>query len=96
MARLNENNIEKFIRDNKDKFGIYLPGANHQENFLIKLNNRIKHIISIVPYLLRVAIGTIIIFIASIVVWNSFIRKDRHDIKLKNKISLVINKTRPN
>ncbi len=92
MVKLNENTIEKFIRDNKGKFGVYKPPDNHVEIFLFKLNNRIREIISIVPYLIRVAVGTVIIFIASIIVWNNFIRKDRHEVTLKNKISLVIDK----
>ena len=89
---LNEDSIENFIRDNKDKFGVYRPPDNHLEKFLFKLNCRIREIISIVPYLIRVAVVTVIIFIASIAIWNNFIRKDRHEITLKNKISLVINK----
>jgi hypothetical protein len=92
MVMLNEDSIENFIRNNKDKFGVYRPPDNHLENFLFKLNHRIREIISIVPYLIRVAVGTVIIFLASIIVWNNFIRKDRHEVTLTNKISLVINK----
>jgi hypothetical protein len=89
---LNEDTIEKFIRENKDKFGVYRPPDSHLEKFLFKLNYRIRHLINIVPYLIRVAIATVIIFSASIIIWNGFIRKDRHDITLINKISIVINK----
>lgn len=92
---LNEDSIEKFIRDNKDKFGVYRPPDSHLEKFMLKINYRIRHIISIVPYLVRVAIATVIIFIASIIIWNNYIRKDRYEISLKNKISLVINKISP-
>jgi hypothetical protein len=92
MMKLDENTIEKFIRENKDKFGVYRLPDNHLEKFLFKLNYRLRHIISIVPYLIRVSIATIIIFLASILIWNNYIRKDRHEVTLRNKISLVIHK----
>ena len=41
---------------------------------------------SILPYLIRVAIVTVIIFVASIIIWNNYIRKDRHEVTLKEKI----------
>ena len=85
------DNIEKFIRENRDAFRDDLPADDHMEKFLVKLNTKIKQLISIVPYLIRVAIATVLIFTASIMIWNNYIRKDRHDITLKNKISLVIN-----
>jgi hypothetical protein len=92
MVKLNEDSIESFIRKNKDKFGVYRPPDNHLEKFLFKLNYRIREMINIVPYLIRVALATVIIFIASIVIWNNFIRKDRNQLTLTNKISLVIHK----
>lgn len=91
---INNENIEKFIRENKDKFGVDPPHDNHMEKFLVKLNNKIRDLISIVPYLIRVAIVTILIFIGSIIVWNNFIRKDRNEITLMNKISSVFERTR--
>jgi hypothetical protein len=84
------DNIEKFIRENKDKFGSESPNDSHMEKFFNKLNNKILHVISIVPYLIRVAIATVIIFTASIIIWNNFIRKDRDEISLKNKITSAI------
>ena len=89
----NNDNIEKFIRENRDKFGVDQPHDNHMEKFLTKLNNKILHIISIVPYLIRVAIVTVLIFTASLLIWNNYIRKDRHEITLRNKITSVIWKT---
>jgi hypothetical protein len=86
----NNDNIEKFIRENRDKIGVDQPQDIHMEKFLIKLNNRILHIISIVPYLIRVAISTVLIFAVSILIWNNYIRKDRHEITLRNKITSVI------
>lgn len=87
-----DNNIENFIRENKEKLEVYSPHESHMEIFLFKLNGRIRHFISIVPYLIRVAIATVLIFAGSIITWNNFIRKDRNEITLKNKISLVINR----
>jgi hypothetical protein len=87
---LNEDTIENFIIENKDKFSVYHPPDSHLEKFLFKINYRIRHIINIVPYLIRVAIGTVTIFVASIIIWNNYIRKDRHEITLRNKIQLVI------
>ena len=87
-----EDNLEKFIRRNKDKFGVYSPSESHMEKFLIKINYGIRQIISIVPYLIRVAVVTVFIFLGSIILWNNFIRKDRREITLRNKISLVVSK----
>jgi len=95
MVMLNENNIEYFIRENRDKFGISLPPDHHKDKFLVKLHNRLRHIISITPYLTRVAVVTIFVFTASIIVWNNYIRKDRNAVTLKSKISLVIDKIKP-
>jgi hypothetical protein len=92
MVMLNEDTIEKFIRENKDKFSVYRPPDSHLEIFLFKINNRIRHIINIIPYLIRVAVATVIIFVASIIIWNNYIRKDRHEVTLRNKISLIITK----
>ena len=91
MNKKNDN-IENFIRENKNKFGGYRPSDGHLEKFLYKLNIRISDIISIVPHLLKVAVATVIIFTASFVIWNNYLRKDRHEITLKNKISLFIDK----
>jgi hypothetical protein len=87
METNKQDRIEKFIRENRDEFGVN-PPESHMEKFLFKLNNRIKHFISIVPYLIKVAVGTIVIFIASVMIWNNFIRTDRNAISLKDKISL--------
>ena len=88
MEKLNQDNIEKFIRKNRDKFGDQIPPENHMEKFFSRLNARIRHYINIVPYLIKVAVATILIFLASVTVWNNFIRKDRNAISLRDKISL--------
>lgn len=87
-----EDPIENFIRQNRDEFDGYSPPEDHTEKFLSKLSQRISHFISIVPYLVKVAVATVLIFAASILIWNNYIRKERHEITLGNKISLVINK----
>jgi hypothetical protein len=91
MIKLNENNIESFIRENRDRFGVYRPPKRHRDKFHYKLETRIKHYYNIVPYLMKVVVATVLIFTGSVVVWNNFIRKDRHEITLENKIALVIN-----
>jgi hypothetical protein len=84
--------IEKFIRENRDKFSDYRPADNHLEKFFYRLNYKIRQFTSIVPHLIKVAFATAFIFTASVFIWDSFIRKDRHEISLKDKISLVISR----
>ncbi len=86
--------LEKFIRENRDKFSDSGPRDSHSTNFLNKLNHKIRQITSIVPYLVKVAVATVLIFGASILFWNNYIRKDRHEISLKNKVTIVISKIR--
>lgn len=88
--KITEDNIEDFIRENKDRFNWMYPDNRHEERFLQKLSRNFKKFISIVPYLFRVLFMTIIIFIVSIIVWNNYIRKDRMDITLKEKIINMI------
>ncbi|MGD0583241.1 MAG: hypothetical protein ABR974_09885 [Bacteroidales bacterium] len=90
METYREDPIDSFIRQNRDEFDGYSPPEDHTEKFLTKLSQRISHFINIVPYLVKVAVATLLIFSASILIWNNFIRKDRHEITLRNKISLVI------
>lgn len=87
-----EDYIEKFIRDNRDKFTVYNPPENHKKRFLLRLNLRIRHAISIVPHLVKVALITILIFIMSLVIWNNYIRWDREYVPLKYKIYGLIDK----
>ncbi len=92
MIELNEHNIEQFIRDNREKFGVYQPPRRHRQKFYYKLETRLKHYYNIVPYLFKVAVITALIFTGSLIIWNNYIRKDRHEITLENKIALVISK----
>jgi hypothetical protein len=85
-----EKNIENFIRQHKDEFDKYCDDNHHEEKFLAKLARRFKKIINIVPYLIRVLVITFIVFISSILIWNNYIRKDRHEVTLKQKIENII------
>jgi hypothetical protein len=73
METREEQELEKFIRDNKDKFDIYQPEPNHNQHFLNKLINKFKEVINIVPYLVKVGIAIILIFILSFLVWRTYI-----------------------
>lgn len=90
MTNWTEEEIEKFIRENKDRFELANIEKYHENRFLVKLSKRFKKFISIVPYLVKVAIVTIIVFVVSIWTWNSYIRKDRHEITLIQKIENII------
>jgi hypothetical protein len=90
MKEWTEDEIEQFIRDNRDRFNIATVTNRHEDKFLVKLSKRFKKIVSIIPHLVKVAIVTIIIFIISIWAWNSYIRKDRHEITLKQKIENIV------
>jgi hypothetical protein len=90
MSKPKHKNLEEFIRENQELFNKNNPPKGHKDAFLQKLRMRFHHFINIVPYLLRVAIATIIIFIASIIIWNNYIRKDRDKITLKHKIEKII------
>lgn len=68
-----EEELEQFIRDNKNKFDEYLPEPNHTQHFLNKLIKKFKEVISIAPYLLKVGIATILIFTLSFLIWRSYI-----------------------
>lgn len=88
-----EDYIEKFIRENRDKFTIYNPPESHKKRFLLRLNLRLRHMaINIVPHLFKVAIITLVIFILSLIVWNNYIRWDREYVPLKYKIYGMIDK----
>ena len=76
MGTRGEDRIEKFIRENRDEFNVSAPPDKHLDKFLVRLNRRIRHMINIVPYLIRVFVATIIIFTASVIVWNNFIRTE--------------------
>jgi len=70
-------NIEDIIRGNKDFFEDAEPSEGHLERFNVKLEKRfqiapVKR--SIVPYLLRAAVVTLLITLSSLWTWDHFIR----------------------
>ena len=70
-------NIEEIIRNNKDFFDDAEPSNGHFERFNWKLERRfqvstIKR--SIVPYLLRAAVVTLLVTLSSLWTWDHFIR----------------------
>jgi hypothetical protein len=82
-SKLTPEELEDFIRKNKDKFDVYRPKGNHSYKFLVRLQERLHKIyVSIVPHLIKVAISTIIIFAISLFVWNGWIRSDRDQMSL--------------
>lgn len=90
MVELNEDNIDSFIKENKEKFDKCDPSLYHSDHFLSKLHKKFKKLISIVPYLVKVFIFWISVTVLSVWIWNSWIRKDRHEITLKQKIENII------
>lgn len=82
--------IDDLIQKNKDEFNEDVVDVHHDERFLVKLHNRFKKIVNIVPYLVRIAIVDVIIIVISIWIWNSYIRKDRNEITLKQKIENLV------
>jgi hypothetical protein len=72
MENWDEDELEKFIRANKDKFDKYPPNQDHAQNFLKKLTTKFKEVIDIMPYLLKVGIVTILIFILSFFLWKAY------------------------
>jgi hypothetical protein len=72
MKNWEEDELEKFIRDNKGEFDIYQPEPNHNQHFLIKLINKFKEVVNIVPHLVKVGIATILIFIISFFLWKTY------------------------
>jgi hypothetical protein len=73
-------NIEELIRSNRDYFEDGEPSKGHFERFQMKLERRfqiggIKR--SIVPYLLKAAVVTLLVTLSSLWTWDHFIRSDR-------------------
>ena len=83
MKNWEEQELEKFIRDNKDKFDVYQPDPNHNQHFLNKLINKFKEVINIVPYLVKVGLATILVFIISFFIWRAYICPPLTRISLK-------------
>lgn len=73
-------NIDEIIRNNRDLFEDQEPMEGHLERFSWKLEKRLhsgsaKR--SIVPYLLRAAVVTVLVTLSSLWAWDHFIRADK-------------------
>jgi hypothetical protein len=78
MKDWTEEELEKFIRDNKDALvDGCRPVIGHEVKFMTKLKLRMKSIIDITPYLIKVVVVTIIVFLCSIFIWYNFMCKDK-------------------
>lgn len=91
MEAGNPKTLERIIEENREKF-LVDPDNHHMDRFMVKLSMRIRHFISIVPYLVKVAVVTLLIFALSIFAWNNFIRKDPHYLIIRYKTINIINK----
>jgi hypothetical protein len=70
-------NIDDIIRDNKEFFEGAEPSDGHLERFNRKLEIRFQVKVakrSIVPYLLRAAVVTLLVTLSSLYTWDHFIR----------------------
>lgn len=72
-------NIDEIIWNNKDRFEVSEPMEGHFERFNWKLEKRLHSHVkrSIVPYLLKAAVVTILVTLSSLWTWDHFIRTDR-------------------
>lgn len=80
-------NIEDIIRENKDFFEEAEPSQGHLERFNRKLEMRfsvktVKR--SIVPYLLKAAVVTLLVTLSSLWTWDNFIKSDRSRMTLSD------------
>ena len=69
--------IEDIIRNNKDLFEGQEPSEGHFDRFSVKLEIRHQKMASrrsIVPYLLKAAVVTLLITLSSLWTWDHFIR----------------------
>lgn len=72
-------NIEDIIRQNKGFFDEAEPSSGHLERFNLMLEVRFRKEApkrSIVPYLLRAAVVTLLVTLSSLWVWDNFISSD--------------------
>jgi hypothetical protein len=87
MKNYTDEELRKFIRNNKDTLiDGCRPVIGHEEKFLRKLQARAKKFIDLTPYLVKVAIATILIFVSSMFVWYSFMRPDPTKTVIENVI----------
>jgi hypothetical protein len=77
----NPEDIDKFydklfeyIREHREELDTYLPEPKHEEKFLDKLGKSIKKaMISIVPYIIKAAIITAVVWVVTFIIWRIFL-----------------------
>jgi hypothetical protein len=77
--------IDEIIRSNRDFFEETEPSKGHLERFNRKLEMRFHYATvkrSIVPYLLKAAVVTLLVTLSSLWTWDHFIRSDRNRMAL--------------
>ena len=77
--------IEEIIRSNRDFFEDKEPSEGHLERFNSKLEMRFGRVAvkrSIVPYLLKAAVVTLLVTLSSLWTWDHFLRSDRNSMAL--------------
>lgn len=78
-------NIDDLIRDNRCQFDDREPVEGHFERFEWKLEKRLHSAFrkrSIVPYLLKAAVVTVLVTLSSLWVWDNFIRSGKDTMAL--------------
>lgn len=78
-------NIDEIIRDNREIFDGKEPIDGHLDRFNWKLEKRLHSNAtkrSIVPYLLRAAVVTLLVTLSSLWTWDHFIRGDKETMAL--------------
>lgn len=78
-------NIEYIIKQNRDFFDGEEPSEGHFERFSGKLGKSVQVTYtkrSIVPYLLRAAVVTLLVTLSSLWTWEHFIKPDRNRMSL--------------
>ena len=86
MADWTEEELDKFIQEHRDLLTKNKPTDGHEIKFMTKLQLRVKNFIDLTPYLVKVAIITVIIFVASSLIWYSFFRIDKNKPVIENII----------
>jgi hypothetical protein len=79
------NNIDDIIRKNRDQFEDQEPMDGHLERFNWKLEKRLHSYAtkrSIVPYLLKAAVVTLLVTLSSLWTWDHFLRSDKDQMAL--------------
>ena len=73
MKNLTEEKLEEFIKKNKSEFNVYKPTKNHDKRFMALLMIKLRRaFINIAPYLVKVAVATVLIWLVTIAIWEWF------------------------